>query len=76
MLTKLRYLITSPPDRERLTVELWSENHMFAEVNYESETIKIEIYPNNPNQPWFLNLNDLMEILAKSKTELSLYDLK
>jgi hypothetical protein len=63
-------LITSPPDREDLVVELWSQDYMIAEINSEGACPLVEIYPRPDGKPWNFNADQLLEMLEKAKRGL------
>lgn len=60
-------VITSPPDREKLVVELWFQDELIAEVNQEKEMLEVEIYPNSVN---VYVLDDLLTALNEAKKKL------
>jgi predicted RNA-binding protein len=61
--------ITSPPDRENLVAEIWSGNRMIAEVNQESENLRLEIFAYE-NGKLELDYSDFYEALEKAKGKL------
>lgn len=58
--------IASVPDRENLVVEIWYDDILVAEINQETEKLKIEFYLNEKIK---FELNDFLEtlVIAKSK---------
>jgi hypothetical protein len=61
-------LIASPPDREKLVAEIWSDDNLLAEINQESDNLEIEIYA---SEKLVFSLDDLMEILERAKERLN-----
>ena len=67
---KLRITIASPPDREKLVAEVLCENEQWAEINQESATLQLEIYPRRDGQPWSFPFDDALAALQAAKTRL------
>jgi len=67
---KIQISISSPPDREKLVADIFIGNRQFAEVNQDGEELKIEIYNNDGNEPWSINLLELMTSLKESRKKL------
>ena len=61
-------LITSPPDREKLVAEIWSDENLVAEINQESDNLEIEIYA---SEKLVFSLDDLIEIFERAKKRLN-----
>jgi hypothetical protein len=62
--------IASPPDREKLVAEIFFDNEQFAELNQESETLNIEVYPRRDNQVWQLDYEQVITAFLKAKNKL------
>ena len=54
-------IASSPPDRERLVIELWFGGTQFGELRPEAvgEEPIMEIYPRRDGKPWELNFSTL-----------------
>ncbi len=63
--------LTSPPDREKLVVQLMSGCEQFAELNQERDLLEVEIYPRRDGQPWVFIYSDLIEALERAKEKLT-----
>jgi hypothetical protein len=70
MMNKLRISISSPPDRENLVAEIFFETEQVAEINQESGSLMIEIYPKRSGECWLFDLDDLTEVLNVAKHKL------
>jgi len=66
----IELLITSPPDRERVVVELWTENVQLAEVSNEDGTLRIEIYAEPGTNRVVVPVDELEEALRRSRRNL------
>ena len=62
--------ISSPPDREYLIADLLSEHEQWAEVNQESGSLTVELYPRRDGQPWRFDFEDAVSALLKAKQRL------
>jgi hypothetical protein len=63
--------IASPPDREYLVAELFSENEQWAEVNQESGSLTVELYPRRDGQPWSLGFEETLMALRQAQQRLT-----
>lgn len=69
-MTQLTALISSPPDRENVVLEIWFDNRQFAEISKEpGRDFEIEIYA-DANGPWHFDLRDLMRVLESAERNL------
>lgn len=65
-------MISSPPDRESIVFEIWSDERQVAEISREpGRDYEIEIYPTGNGGAWNFNLTELMAYLTKGIEELS-----
>jgi len=62
--------ITSPPDREKLVAELWWGDEMWGEINQDSGSLMVELYPRASGEPWTFPLDTLLEVLRKAGPHL------
>jgi hypothetical protein len=67
---KISIRISSPHDRKKLVAEIFMNNYQFGEINNEENKLVIEIYPNNKNGNWKLNLSDLKLVLKEAEDKL------
>ncbi|MGB3464930.1 MAG: hypothetical protein WBA74_06665 [Cyclobacteriaceae bacterium] len=69
---KLTIEITSPPDRDELVAEIWDNDQMIAELNQESENLKLEVYcsENSIQLDYESFLSALIEAKEKLKAEV------
>jgi hypothetical protein len=66
----LRIEVTSPPDRDFVVVSLMVGSDEFAEVNQETESLKVEVYPRRDGEPWRLDYEELSRVLGLAKERL------
>jgi hypothetical protein len=62
--------ITSPPDRERVVVELWRDNVQLAEVSNEDGTLRVEVYAAPGTNCVAIQLDELEEALRRARENL------
>jgi hypothetical protein len=67
---EFRLTLASPPDRERLVVEVFSGDEQIAELNRESGDIEIELYPRRRGTPWIFPCAEFLEVLSRAKDRL------
>ena len=63
--------LATPPDRKKTVIQLMVGNEQIAEVNQESDTLKVEIYGRRDGQPWVLDFDDLAVALEHAKDRLT-----
>jgi hypothetical protein len=56
-MTTLSLQFATAPDREKEVAEIWFGDELVAELNQESGTLALEIYPKRDQQPWKLGVN-------------------
>ena len=66
----MRVVITSPPDREDLVAEIYCGDVMWAEVNRETGSLRLEIYPNPQGGPWVFDFVRAIEGVEAAKRRL------
>jgi len=64
--------ITSPPDRERVVVELWLDNTQLAEVSNEDGTFRVEVYTTPGTNKVAVSLDELGEALKRARENLAI----
>lgn len=67
---EFRICISSPPDRERLVAEIFFGDEQWAELNQETDNLKVEFYPKRNGQFWLLSLDAVLESLDQAKRQL------
>ncbi len=65
-----RICISSPPDREKLVVEIFFGDVQWAEINQERGTLEVEFYPRPDGEPWRLDYKDALRMLDDAKRKL------
>lgn len=70
MKSEFRICISSPPDRQRLVAEIFFGSEQLAELNSESDILRLEIYPRQNGQPWQLMFQDVVDSLKQAKNRL------
>ena len=70
MSKKMRICISSPPDREKLVVEFFSDDEQWAELNQEGGTLNLELYPKRDGEYWSLDFVEAVEMLNEGKRRL------
>jgi len=66
----MRVTVASPPDREYLVSEVFFEGDQWAEVNQESGSLTVELYPRRDGQPWRLDFEEAVAALLEAKQRL------
>jgi hypothetical protein len=66
----IKLLVTSPPDRERVVVELWRDDVQIAEVSNDSGIPRIEFYAEPGTNRMDVSLDELEEALKKATENL------
>ena len=61
-------IIASPPDREKLTAEIWFNHKMVAEINQETQILGIDLYSHNDLT---IPVDEFCDILQEAKLKLS-----
>ena len=63
----IELLITSPPDRKHVVVELWRANVQLAEVSNEDGILRVEIYAEPGTNRAAIPLDELEEALGRAR---------
>ena len=68
----LSSLITSPPDRENLVIEIYQGDKQLAEVSHEpGRSFEMEIYPPIGEVKWTFELEEFLSLLNRAVKLLS-----
>lgn len=70
MKATLRLQLWSPPDREKLVVEIFFDDVQWAEMNQERDALEVEFYPRPDGEPWRLEYQDAVAALDQAKQRL------
>ncbi len=70
MQKNIQIAVISPPDREKLAVELCFENEQVAELNQEENDLSIELYGRQDGRPWIIPYDEFVRALQNAKKEL------
>jgi hypothetical protein len=62
--------LASPPDREKVVIQLICGGEQIAEVNQESGALQVEIYGRRDGDPWILDFDELTVALEHAKRRL------
>ena len=62
--------IASPPDREKLVAEMFFGSDQWAEVNHETNEVRVEFYARADGRPWNFSLTDAITALNIAKQRL------
>jgi hypothetical protein len=66
----IRVEVASPPDREKLVVQIMVGNEQWAEIHQEESELQLEIYPRQDGRPWVIELHAAVQALAESRRRL------
>lgn len=70
MKEKHRICISSPPDREKLVAEVFIGDAQWAEINQDSQALRVEFYPRPDGEPWQMDYEDALKALDEAKQRL------
>ena len=70
MATKMKFVVTSAPDREDLVAEIYCGDTQWAELSREAGPFVLEIYPNPDGTPWAFELSSVLEALEQARGRL------
>ena len=68
--TKMVVHIASPPDREKLVAMISYGSDQWAEINQETESLTLELYPRADGKPWEFSFDEAMIALQHAKSRL------
>jgi hypothetical protein len=66
----LHILLASPPDRDNLVAEIFVGSIQLAELNTQSGSFCVEIYPRQDGSPWVIDHSQLIESLTLARSKL------
>jgi hypothetical protein len=64
------YLITSSPDREKLSCEIYYQGEIIAEISQETPDVLLEIYPPKNKDWWTIPLKSFQKAVAYASDHL------
>jgi hypothetical protein len=70
MKADFRICLSSPPDRERLVAEMFYKDYQWAELNQETETLLLKLYPRQDGEPWKFEFEEALEALTMAGDRL------
>jgi len=70
MKNQWRICISSPPDRDKLVVEIFFNDQQFAELNQEDISLNLEIYSRMDGHPWKISYNEVLKVLEDARNKL------
>ena len=68
--TKMSVDIASPPDREKLVAMISFDREQWAEVQQESGSLILEIYPRQNGKPWEFSFDEALTALQHARQRL------
>lgn len=69
-MSKIRIVIASVPDRDKLVAELWFGDAQWAELSNDLGDLILQIYANPTGQPWEFSPEDVVDSLQRAKSAL------
>jgi hypothetical protein len=63
-------LIASHHENDSLVSEIWHNNEQFAEVSNNGEKLKIDIFPRENGHFWEFDLDELINAIEASKSNM------
>jgi hypothetical protein len=70
MRDEIRVDVASPPDREKLVVQIMIGSEQWAEINQQESELQLEIYPRQDSQPWVIELDAAVRVLTEARQKL------
>jgi len=67
---KFSVQVASVPDRESLVAEVWLGQEQLAELRYEPEGVRMQIYSAPSGQPWDVPYDEFIRVLRKARDQL------
>lgn len=68
---KMSVVIASPPDREKLVAMIDYDHEQWAELNQESGTLTLELYPRRDGKPWQFSFEEALTALQLAHNRLT-----
>jgi len=62
--------LASVPDRDDLVAELWQGTALIAEVRWEEQMLRVQLYPSEAGHPFDVPYEDLVAALLTAKARL------
>lgn len=69
-MNNFEYLITSSPDREKLSCEIYYKGEILAEISQETSELLLELYQPQSEKWWQIPLEDFQNSLIFAKEHL------
>ena len=66
--------VADVPDREKCVAEVWFGDAQVCEVNRESGSVALEVYPNPAGGPWSFEPEAFIEAIGRAVSALTEYD--
>ncbi len=66
--------VADVPDREKCVAEVWFGDSQVCEVNRESGSVALEVYPNPAGGPWSFEPEAFIEAIGRAVSALTEYD--
>jgi hypothetical protein len=70
MSSRISVDIASPPDREKLVAQISYDREQWAEVNQESGSLTLELYPRQDGKPWEFSFDEALTALRHAQERL------
>jgi len=67
----ITFTVATLPDREREVVEIFVADTQFAELSYENDRLRVEIYGNPQGNSWDFGFRELCEVLEAARLRLA-----
>jgi hypothetical protein len=71
---RLTTMVTSPPDRNRLVVEIWNGDVQWAELSRSGEGMLLEVYAQPSGGPQLVPLAEVQRALDEAAAELARHE--
>lgn len=75
MNARLTIMVTSPPDRDHLVVELWDGDVQWGEMSRSSEGLLLELYGHPTDAAHLLPLREIERTLREAANELRSHEM-
>ena len=62
--------ICSPPDREKLVAHVMYGDEQVAEINQESDDLRVELYARRSGDPWTFSYEEFLNAMRRAKERL------
>jgi hypothetical protein len=69
-MTNIKVELASPPDREKLVVQVMVGNEQIVELNQEGKSLELEVYGRRDGKPWIIEYSHFIRALLVAKEKL------